>query len=362
MSATLGIGAAAGPALSGVLFEHLGWRSVFWTSALLGSALLAAAALVVPESPTRTWGRFDVLGALLLSLALVTLLLAISKGGSGGWAGGRVLGLFAATVLVLAVWVPHELRVRRPVVDLRTSARRPVLLTNVASLLIGFSMSANMLTTTQQLQLPAASGHGFGLSPTVAGLGMLPAGLAMVVMSPVSAVITRRFGARASLLAGGLVLAGGYGTRLLLTGAAWQVVVGSAVVSVGTALAYAAIPLLVMRSVPLTETASANGLDALLRAIGTSSSSAAVGVVLASSTVVVGGVALPSLGTFLQLFWLAGAAALLAVGAATGIPARLPAPAGEGTGPSPADVPEAAEAVVPGNPVDGGPPLTATPR
>ena len=49
-------------------------------------------------------------------------------------------------------------------VDLRTSARRPVLMTNIASLLVGFAMFANMLLTTQQLQLPAATGYGFGLT------------------------------------------------------------------------------------------------------------------------------------------------------------------------------------------------------
>ena len=68
--------------------------------------------------------------------------------------------LFLAAALLLAVWVPYELKVGQPMVDLRTSARRPVLMTNLASLLIGFAMFANMLLTTQQLQLPAATGYG----------------------------------------------------------------------------------------------------------------------------------------------------------------------------------------------------------
>ncbi|WP_409329979.1 MFS transporter [Trujillonella humicola] len=327
MSATLGIGAAAGPALSGVLFDHLGWSAVFWTSAALGCLLVGAVAVVVPQSPVRTRGRFDVVGAALLSLALGALLLAITKGGSWGWSSGRVTGLLLGAACALAIWVPQQLWVREPVVDLRVSARRPVLFTNAATVLIGFAMSANMLTTTQQLQMPLSTGYGFGLSPSLAGLGLLPAGLAMVAMSPVSAALTRRYGPRASLMAGGAVLAGGYAIRAWLTDAVWQVVAGSAVVATGAALAYAAMPLLIMRSVPVTQTASANGLNALLRAIGTSSSSAAVGSVLASTTVAVGATTLPALAAFQQLFLLAGVASVAAVGFAALVPAGSPSAA-----------------------------------
>ena len=59
---------------------------------------------VVPESPLRTGGRFDVLGALGLSAALVCLLLAITKGGDWGWTSGTTLGLFAAAAVVLLLW------------------------------------------------------------------------------------------------------------------------------------------------------------------------------------------------------------------------------------------------------------------
>lgn len=68
-----------------------------------------------------------------------------------------VLLLFLTAAILLAARVPYELKVSQPMVNLRTSGRRPVLMTNVASLLIGFAMFANMLLTTQQLQLPTAT-------------------------------------------------------------------------------------------------------------------------------------------------------------------------------------------------------------
>jgi MFS family permease len=131
-------------------------------------------------------------------------------------------------------------------------------------------------------------------------------------MAPLSATLTRRYGARTTLVSGTLVMAVGYAGRAVLTHELWQVVLGSVVVSMGTAVAYAAMPLLIMAAVPVTETASANGLNTLLRAIGTSVSSATVGVVLGSLTVAVGGVAVPSLSGFIVIFVLAGVAALAA--------------------------------------------------
>ena len=79
---------------------------------------------------------------------------------------------------------------------------RPVMVTNIASLFVGFAMYANMLSTTQQLQMPEITGYGFGLSVFTAGLCMLPTGLAMVALAPVSAWITKRFGAKITLIVG----------------------------------------------------------------------------------------------------------------------------------------------------------------
>ncbi|MFY9633094.1 MAG: MFS transporter, partial [Cellulosimicrobium cellulans] len=214
MSATLGIGSAMGLPLAGVLYESLGWASIFWVSAGAGVLLLLAVVLIVPESKVRTRGSFDYAGALVLSAALAALLLAISKGGSWGWGSEPVLLLFLTAAILLAVWVPYELKVRQPMVDLRTSARRPVLMTNLASLLIGFAMFANMLLTTQQLQLPAVTGYGFELNVITAGLCMVPSGLAMVVFAPLSGRIIRIFGGKTALMAGALVMIVGYVGRV----------------------------------------------------------------------------------------------------------------------------------------------------
>lgn len=320
MSATLGIGGAVGLPLSGLIYETFGWHAVFWASVVMSVGMLALVLLVVPESGVSTPGRFDWLGAVLISIALTALLLGISKSGAWGWTSQWTLLSFTVAVLALALWAPWELRTGEPLVDLRTSARRPVLLTNIASLLTGFVMFNYLLVATQQLQIPVGMGVGFGLGVTEAGLAMLPGGVLMVLMAPVSSSITRRFGARITL-AGGLSITGlGYVVRVLLDGSLVELVVGISIVSVGIAMSFASMPVLIMQSVPIGVTAAANGLNTVVRSIGTSTCSATIAAVLTAGAV--GGGTYPSEAALHAMSWLAAIAAFL--GAAVGflIPAR----------------------------------------
>ena len=343
MSATLGIGGALGLPLGGILYQQAGWESVFWLSAAVGAAILVAVFAVVSESDVMTRGRFDFLGAVMLSVILTALLLAISKGGSWGWGSERTILLFVVTAVGLALWIPYSLKVSQPLVDLRTSARRPVLLTNIGSIMVGFALFANMLLSTQQLQLPVASGHGFGLDPVAAGLAMIPSGLAMVVFSPVSGALINRYGGKATLITGSAIMAAAYIGRVFFSDSIAAVIIGSTIVSIGSAVAYAAMPSLIMANVPITETASANGLNALLRAIGTSSSSAAVAAILAGVTVSVGGTVYPSMAAFQDVFWLAALASLASCAVVGFVPRVLPEPVPEGAPAERAAVTQAGE-------------------
>jgi MFS family permease len=333
MSASLGVGGALGLPAAALLAENADWHVLFWTAAGLGLVVTALVVALVPESPVRTGGRFDVLGAAGLSIALVCLLLAISKGADWGWGSAITLGLFAAAVLVLLLWGRWELRTPRPLVDLRTSARRQVLLTNIASAVFGFAMFAMSLVLPQLLQLPAATGYGLGRSMLVVGLVMAPSGLVMMALAPVSARITATRGPKTTLMLGAVVVAAGYALGIVLMSATWHLVLVSSVIGAGIGLAYGAMPSLVMGAVPVSETAAANSLNTLMRSIGTSVSSATAGLVLARLTVRFGPVELPSQNGFRLVLGMGSAAALIALAVAAFLP-RHSVPAA--TSPEPA--------------------------
>jgi MFS family permease len=324
MSASLGVGGALGLPAAALLAENADWHALFWTAAGLGVVVTALVVALVPESPVRTGGRFDVPGAAGLSIALVCLLLAISKGADWGWGSAATLGLFAVAVVVLLLWGRWELRTARPLVDLRTTARRQVLLTNIASAVFGFAMFAMSLVLPQLLQLPAATGYGLGKSMLAVGLVMAPSGLVMMALAPVSARISATRGPKTTLMLGAVVVAAGYALGIVLMSAAWHLVLISSIIGAGIGLAYGAMPALVMGAVPVSETAAANSLNTLMRSIGTSVSSATAGLILARLTISFGPATLPSQNGFRLVLGMGSAAALIALAVAAFLPGRSP--------------------------------------
>ncbi|MFC4013827.1 MFS transporter [Nonomuraea purpurea] len=338
MSSSLGVGGALGLPAAALVAQYVSWHALFWGAAVLGLVMTVLILFIVPESPVKSPGRFDFVGAAGLAAGLILFLLPISKGSDWGWTSGITLGMFGASAVILLLWGWWELRTPAPLVDLRTSVRRQVLLTNLASVVIGFAMYAMSLITPQLLQLPAATGYGLGQSMIQAGLWMAPAGLVMMAISPVAARLMAARGPKTSLLLGTIIIACGYLLALALMGYAWGVLLFSAVVSAGIGFAYAAMPSIIMSAVPLTETAAANGLNSLMRSIGTSCASAVLGAVLANMTIELGSATLPSEGGFRTGFMIGAGVAVLAALIVTTIPGRRAAAAPKVSGEPAADV------------------------
>jgi MFS family permease len=135
----------------------------------------------------------------------------------------------------------------------------------------------------------------------------------MMAVSPLSARISAARGPKTTLMLGALVVAAGYALSTLMLSAIWQLVLVSCIVGAGIGLAYGAMPALVMAAVPVSETAATNSLNTLMRAIGTSASSAVAGVLLAQ---------LPLPGGFRVVLAIGAGAALLALAIAAFLPAR----------------------------------------
>ncbi|WP_449342395.1 MFS transporter, partial [Streptomyces aurantiogriseus] len=271
VSASMGIGGAIGLPLAAAVAQYANWRVLFWGSAALAAVVAVLIFTLVPDVPAGAKGqRFDLPGAIGLGAGLVCLLLAVSKGADWGWGSATTLGLFAAAVVALAGWGVWEVRTTDPLIDLRTTARPRVLLTNVASVFVGFGMYASMLVMPQLLQFPEATGYGLGQSMLAAGLWMAPGGLMMMLVSPLGGKLTNARGPKFTLICGALVLAVGYFAALALLGSAWGVMLVTIITSSGVGLAYGSMPALIMSSVPLTETAAANAFNTLMRSLGTS--------------------------------------------------------------------------------------------
>ncbi|MFJ6080617.1 MFS transporter [Streptomyces sp. NPDC092369] len=322
MSASLGVGGALGLPTAAFIADKWDWHILFWASAVLGAVAFVMVLLIVPESKVRTRGRFDLVGSLGLSAGLLSLLLAVSKGGDWGWTSGTTVGLGAAAVLILPAWGWWELRAGQPLVDLRTTARPQVLFTNLASVALGFSMFAMSLVLPQLLQLPEQTGYGLGKSMLTVGLVLAPQGLVMMALSAVSARVTKAKGPKITLMIGALIVASGYALNIVLMSEVWHLILVSCIIGAGVGFTYGAMPALIMGAVDPSQTGAANSLNTLMRSLGTSLASALAGVILARMTTDFGGHALPSESGFKVVMAIGAGAALLAFLVASFIPRR----------------------------------------
>jgi len=322
MSATLGVGGALGLPISALVTERSDWHVLFWMAAALGAAVFVLVLWIVPVSVLRTAGRFDFVGAAGLAVGLIGILLAISRGNEWGWGSPAVLAFGLGGLVVLLAWGWYELRISEPLLDLRVAARPAVLLTNIASVAMGFSLFASNVVYPQMLELPLATGAGFGLSLLAASLIIMPSGLVMMLLSPVAGRIASRTGPKLLLLLGALSLIAAYGFTLLFSSEVWHILVANILIGAGIGFGYASMPMLIMRSVPQSETGASNGLNALFRSLGTSTAAAVIGAVLATYSVNFEGLQVPTTTGFTLSLILGGAAALVALVVALFIPAK----------------------------------------
>lgn len=312
VSATLGVGGALGLPLAALVAQSADYHMLFWICVVGGAVALVGIRWAIESDPAHAdGGRFDAVGTALLSVILVCLLLPLSQASTWGWGDPLTLGLLVASAVALVVFVAVERRTASPLVDVVSNARPALLLTNIASLCVGFALFAMLIGTATYVQAPEATGYGFGSSVLAGGLAMAPSGIMMLLLAPVSAKMSLRFGPKVTLAVGAVIVAAGFVFRITVVDAYWQIVVGTTIVGAGTGIAYAAMPSMILLGARKAELAAANGLNALARTVGSSLASAVGGTILAAQTISLAGVDLPSLGAYRTLFALCAGAALL---------------------------------------------------
>jgi EmrB/QacA subfamily drug resistance transporter len=319
ISAILGIGGGLGIVLAGPIISAFDYHWLFWFPLIVTVAATVATIFFVPESPVKSPGKVDWLGAALLSSWLILLLLGITQTSEWGWGDIRVWGLLAAAAAMLAVWIRSEEKIREPLIDIAMMRIRGVWTVNAAAFLVGAGMYSSFILVPEFTETPASTGYGYGSTVTEAGLFLLPATMAMLIVSPLAGWLTARIGARINLIAGCLVTTASF--TLMAFGHAQQfdMYVATALMGTGIALAFSALAILIVEVVPPEQTAVATGMNTVMRTLG-GAVGGQVGASLIAGTVVAA--SLPTESGFTLAFLFAAGACLLAAAASLAVPRR----------------------------------------
>ncbi len=317
VSAIFGIGGGIGLPLSGLIVDHGDIAWLFWIG-LIGVPAALAAWLLIPPSKPATSTHIDWLGAVLLSLALGSLLLGVTEGEDLGWASLGTAGLLGGGVVLLGVWIVVEQRTHEPLIHLGVLRQRAVAATNLTGFMIGMSMFSSFLLIPQFAQTPAGTGYGFGETVTASGLLLLPSAVVQLMAGPIAGSLGGRIGFRATLAMGASLATAAF---ILLAAAhqhPWEFIVAGMLLGAGISFAFASMANLIVAAVPQSEVGIATGINTVTRTVGGSFGAAVATAILAANTLP--GSPLATEGAYTAAFVFSAVAGVLALAAALLVP------------------------------------------
>ncbi|MBV8932898.1 MAG: MFS transporter, partial [Kutzneria sp.] len=271
---------AASGLVGGILSERQPLAGLWVTVPV--SALAFGAALLLPESVGPRVGRFHGGSALLLSVGLVGVMLAVSEGPSWGWASVPGLVALFGGVLALVAWALVESRTAHPLVNLRLFRNRGLATVLGIVFCVGFAglgfVGPNI---TFLAASPAQVGYGMGLGPqSLALVGLALIGLG-AVSSPLAPLVLRRLGARPTLVTGTVLTAVSFVLMALWHDTLAEYMVGLVVLGLATGLFQVVARTLAVEAVAEDHTALAAGLTELCMGLGAATGSAVLAALLA---------------------------------------------------------------------------------
>lgn len=271
MSAMLGFGGGFGLVVTGLLMtEGASYHRVFWWGTAVTAAALIAAWVVVPDRPAYVEERIDWIGGVALAVGLAALLLVITEGSRWGWISPTILLSAAIGAGVLRWWWSWSQRCANALVPVPVLKRGPILVGNIATLLVGMGLYFSFLGTTGFVEAPMGSGYGFDASVLDASVEfLLPGALAAAVAALLAGRYIDRYGPRAVVTAGAFVGMAGFTSLAIWHTHPWQVVLASMLTNAYINLGYGALPVMVLRNgVAEHETGIATSLNTIFRKVG----------------------------------------------------------------------------------------------
>lgn len=265
--ALVGLGAMfapmLGPTLGGYLVEYLDWRWIFYINLLPGLLGTFMALTVLRESTLRPV-KFDGWGFASMAVFLSTFLLAISQGNSKGWDSYYIVGLFAVAAVSFGVFLVIEMWRREPVVDLRLFQYQTYTAGTLASIAMGIGLFGGLFL------LPLFLQNLMGYDALQTGLLMLPSGLMMGLMMPLSGALLNRVDPRIPLVGGLCLMALSLFLQAGMTPETdlWTLVFWTVLRSIGMAFAFPAMNQTALGAVPLQKIGQASGLFNVVRQVG----------------------------------------------------------------------------------------------
>jgi EmrB/QacA subfamily drug resistance transporter len=276
-----GFGAAAGVLLGGILTDALSWAWIFFVNVPVGVTAFILAPMLLKESRDATVKSFDVLGGVLVTGGLSSLVYAITQAGQDGWLAGKTVSFFAASLVMLVGFLAWEQRHPEPLMRLGILRIKTVSGANVAGFIMGTATFSLFLMLTLYMQ------QVLGYSPMRTGVGYLAVAGTAIFTSAIAAQLVTRIGVKPVLAIGMTSLTGGlvYFTQVSVGGSYLaDLLPGFLLIAVGLGFSFVPISIAALAGIQPAEAGLASGLINTSQQIGGALGIAALSTIATSRT------------------------------------------------------------------------------
>ena len=259
-----GLAVALGPIIGGAVTQGLDWHWIFWINVPIGAVALPLAMRLLPDSRGAR-ERLDLVGATLVTGAVVAVVWALVRVDQAGWTSAEIVSCLVAGVLLLIAFVAWERRSREPMVPLRLFRSRTFAVGNVTTFLMTGAIFAAGFLVTQEFQLAR------GYSPVAAGVRLLPFFATPMVISPIAGAVSDRIGRRPVMVTGLFLQTAGFAwvaVRGSLSTSWVELDVALLIAGVGVSMALPTVPTAVLSTVAPDELGKASGINYMMQRFG----------------------------------------------------------------------------------------------
>lgn len=259
------VGGLSGPAIGGAFIHFFGWRTIFLPSvpfAILGA--IVAYKIFPSIHHKRENLKFDYKGFLYFSIALCTLLLAISEGHSWGWKSLKIISLGTLTLLFGGLFYFRDKKINYPMINFKMFKIKPFTFGNIAV------MTSYMTMFTNAILLPLFLQQIMKYNAFITGLLILPYSVASCIVAPFAGSLSGKYGSRTLTLIGpsiyiiSLIIFTTFNTHTQM----WQIIMASFIMGCGNGCFQSPSNNAILTSVKKSELGIASGILSLARNMG----------------------------------------------------------------------------------------------
>ena len=263
-TALMALAGMSGPILGGFLMHYFSWRSIFIPSVIIGLVGAYCSKKYIPEIVHKSEFKFDYFGMVYMLIAILSMLMVISKGHDWGWLSNRIIIFGILFFIFSIIFYFQEKKIPYPVVNFELFKSKVFTYGNFALLIAYFALFTNALL------FPFYTQKVLGQSPVMTAVLILPFSIMFMLLALLNGKLTKKLHSSILMTTGTILIVLGYVffTTVGDTLTYWNIIIAQALIGAGSGCYQPSVNALIVSVAPMGKMGIASGILAMFRNVG----------------------------------------------------------------------------------------------